>query len=89
MKADEGGRELFSGIHFGWTIGLLRRLKFAGFLTNTFEPIQINIHQLMSFQQRLYLRPDAGEQGVKIIPAKIAESQMHHLRRRRTRDNPV
>ena len=34
---------------------------------DAFKPVGINVYQLVGFQQRFNLRPDAGEQGVKII----------------------
>ena len=56
---------------------------------NAFQPVGINIHQFVRFEQHFNLRPDAGEQGVKFAFAKIAEPQMHHPGRRRVRDDPV
>jgi hypothetical protein len=58
-------------------------------LADAFKPVGINIHKLVRFEQRFNLRPDAREQGVKIISAKIAKSQMHDPRRRRLRDDAV
>ena len=58
-------------------------------IADAFEPIRINIHQLVRFEQCFNLRPDARKQGVKIIPAQIAKPQMNNPRRRRLRDNPV
>jgi len=58
-------------------------------LADAFKPVGIDIHQLVRFQQRFDLWPDAREQRVKIISAKVAKPQMHDPRRRRLRDDAV
>ena len=54
-----------------------------------FKAIRMDVHQLVVFQKRFDLRPDTRKQGVKVIFAKIAKPQMHHPRRRQTRDDPI
>jgi hypothetical protein len=56
---------------------------------DAFKPVGINIHQFVGFEQGFNLRLDAGEAGVKIVFAQIAEPEMHHPRRRRTHHDPV
>ena len=51
--------------------------------THRFDPIRINIDEFVCGKKRFNAWPEACEQGVKISAAQIAETQMHHPRRRR------
>ncbi len=43
----------------------------------------------MGLEQRLDLRPDARQPGVKFLPLQIAEPQVNHPRRRRLQDDAI
>ena len=56
---------------------------------DAFQTVQIDVDQLVGFEQRFNLRPAAGEQSMVFVSAKIAEPQMDDSRRRRTGDDPI
>jgi len=43
----------------------------------------------VEFEQGFNLRPEAGQQGVKVFFTEVAKPQMHHPGRRRVDDDPV
>jgi hypothetical protein len=57
-------------------------------LVDAFDAIRVNVHELMGFEERLDLRPQASEQGVKFLAPQVSKSEMNHPGWRSTQDNP-